>query len=315
MTPINENLDLAPRMSASIARYADRNFDWNAFPRNEGYAGLERAAAGFVGGSPNSKVNDPHTLKPEHFTVMMVHLPLGKYAALHSHDVLEESYLVFGGVLTVGWERDGELIEVRLGPKDMISIANSIPHGLRNDGVEPAQFVVVAETGKPDRTRYYAHPRDTDPALAARLGVPPEKTMPFNPFDPHPLQQLMARHVVRYADRAVSWDPAGFARKVYAGEGAVKPSSNRKELIFVPCGKGVKSYVRDVEDVYLITEGVVTVGWEEDGRVHEARLGRKDVMFNPAGRPHYFRNEGTERCEFFMLVGSKEPERVKFQAC
>jgi mannose-6-phosphate isomerase-like protein (cupin superfamily) len=313
MKPIIEKLDFAPRMTASIARYADRNFDWNAFPGNERYVGLERAAARFVGNSLSSKIDDPHALKPEHFTVVLVHQPPTKYAPLHSHD-MEESYLVFGGVSTVGWERDGELVEVRLGLKDMISVPVNVPHGLRNDGVEPVQFSVVAESGRADKTRYHAHPRDTDPALAARLGVQLEKIMPFNPLDSHPLQQLMAQNVVRYTDQIPSWDPAGFARKVYVGEGAVVPWSNRKELIFLPCGKGVKDYVRDVEDVYFVTEGVLTVGWEENGRVHEARLGRKDVILNPAGQPHYFRNEGTERCEFFMLVGSKEPERVKFQA-
>lgn len=300
-------------MAASIARYTDRNFDWHAFPANEGYVELERAQARFVGIGASSKTDDPYTLKPEHFTISLIHQEPGKYAALHSHEV-EESFLIFDGVSTVGWEQDGELVEARLGPKDMISNAINVPHGFRNDGVEPVQLSVVVGSGKPDKAHYHAHPKDTDPVLAARLGVPPEKIRPFNPLDPHPLQQLMARNVVRYTDQLATWDPAGFARKIYAGEGAVKPWSNRKELIFVPSGQGVKSYVRDFEDAYFVTEGVVTVGWEEDGRIHESRLGRKDVMFNPAGRPHYFRNEGTERCEFFMLVGSEEPECVKFKA-
>src|ERR1700676_3149810 len=219
MKHVTEKLGLGQRMMASIARYAERNFDWNAFPGNERYAGLERAIASFVGRSPSLKKEDPHTLKPEHFTVGLVHKPRGQFVPLHQH-ALEESYFVFDGISTVGYERDGELVEVRLGPKDMISIPINVPHGLRNDGVEPLQFCVVAEHGKPDKTRFLAHPRDnTEPALAARLGVSPEKIMPFNPFDPHPLQQLMARNVVRYTDQVVSWDPGGFARKNFVGEG------------------------------------------------------------------------------------------------
>jgi mannose-6-phosphate isomerase-like protein (cupin superfamily) len=314
MKQVTEKLDFEQLMMASIARYADRNFDWNAFPGNERYAGLERAIANYVGRNPSLKKEDLHTLKPEHFTIGLVYKPRGQFVPLHQH-ALEESYFIFDGISTVGCERDGELVEVRLGPKDMISIPINVPHGLRNDGVDPLQFSVVAEHGREAETRFLAHPRDnTEPALAARLGVLPEKIMAFNPFDPHPLQQLMAQNVVRYTDQVASWDPAGFARKIYVGEGGVVPCSNRKELIFVPCGQGVKSYARDVEDVYFVTEGVVTVGWEKNGLAHEIRLGRKDVMFNPAGRPHYFRNEGTERCEFFMFVGSKAPEAVKFRA-
>ena len=44
------------------------------------------------------------------------------------------------------------------------------------------------------------------------------------------------------------------------------------------------------------------------------RLGARDLLFNPAGRPHYFRNDGVTDAEFTMVVGSGAPESVTFEA-
>ena len=57
----------------------------------------------------------------------------------------------------------------------------------------------------------------------------------------------------------------------------------------------------------------VTIGWEEEGRTVEERLGPKDTIFNPAGRVHYFRNDSVAHAEFMMLVGTSEAEDVSFQ--
>jgi mannose-6-phosphate isomerase-like protein (cupin superfamily) len=85
------------------------------------------------------------------------------------------------------------------------------------------------------------------------------------------------------------------------------------ELVHLPKGCGVQLYEREVEDVYFVLEGVVTAGWEEGGRIYEERLGPKDVIFNPPGRRHYFRNDGVEDAQFMMVVGSPKPEKVAFK--
>ena len=94
--------------------------------------------------------------------------------------------------------------------------------------------------------------------------------------------------------------------------GGAPAGTYRKDLVRLPKGCGVQSYVRDVEDAYLVLEGVVTVGWEEDGRSVEQRLGPKDVMLNPAGRRHWFRNDSFADAEFMMVVGTPKPEDVRF---
>ena len=76
----------------------------------------------------------------------------------------------------------------------------------------------------------------------------------------------------------------------------------------------MKPYVRDVEDVYFVVDGAITAGWVQDGEVVERRLGARDLLFNPAGRPHYFRNDGVADAKFSMVVGSGAPESVTFEA-
>jgi mannose-6-phosphate isomerase-like protein (cupin superfamily) len=86
------------------------------------------------------------------------------------------------------------------------------------------------------------------------------------------------------------------------------------DMIRLPKGAAIQSYARPVEDAYFALEGCVTVGWEEAGRSAEERLGPKDLMFNPAGQAHYFRNDGLVDAEFMLLVGSPQPEEVRFRA-
>jgi len=86
------------------------------------------------------------------------------------------------------------------------------------------------------------------------------------------------------------------------------------DMIHLPKGVAVRPYVRDVEDVYFVLDGAVTVGWQQDGETVERRLGARDLIFNPAGRPHYFRNDGVADAEFTMVVGSPKPETITFDA-
>jgi mannose-6-phosphate isomerase-like protein (cupin superfamily) len=86
------------------------------------------------------------------------------------------------------------------------------------------------------------------------------------------------------------------------------------DLVHLPRGVAIKPYVREVEDVYFVLEGTITVGWEQDGQIVERRLGERDLMFNPTGRPHYFRNDGVTDAQFSMVIGSPNPQPVTFVA-
>ncbi|MEM8916344.1 MAG: cupin, partial [Pseudomonadota bacterium] len=108
---ITEGLTLADRLTANTGRFADKVFDWNAFPSNSGYDELARAQMRFIGAGGSPKVGDTSTLKADNFTVSLIYKEPGRYAACHSHEI-EESFLIINGALIVGWERDGEVVEV-----------------------------------------------------------------------------------------------------------------------------------------------------------------------------------------------------------
>ena len=84
-------------------------------------------------------------------------------------------------------------------------------------------------------------------------------------------------------------------------------------MLGIPAGVGVKPYARDVEDSFLVLEGSLTIGWEEDGQTMETELGPRDLVLNPAGRRHWFRNNGVGPCTVWALVGSEKPEAVTFE--
>src|SRR2546425_8803250 len=126
---------LRAEMDAHTGWYTNKSFDWDAFPASRNFPDLARAQMRYVGAGGSPKVDDPGTLRPGRFTVSLVHQPAGKYAPTHAHEV-EEAFLCLEGVLTVGWAWDGEVIEAKLGPRDLILQASERPHGFRNDGVD-----------------------------------------------------------------------------------------------------------------------------------------------------------------------------------
>lgn len=303
---------LAAELRRHIGRHVDKSFDWDAFPSNRGFPDLERAQMRYIGAGGSPKTGDASTLKPEHFTVSLIYKHVGKYAACHSHEI-EESFLIIDGVLTVGWEKDGEVVEVRLGPKDMILNAREIGHGFRNEGISPVLMSISVDVGRPLPPVYLYHPKNTAPELARSFGAEPGKTLPFDPNGSHPLQKLMSKYVIRYSEQPTLWEKAGFSRKIYVGEGGIENDTCRKEMLGIPAGVGVKPYVRDVEDAFLVLEGDLTVGWEENGESVEMKLGPRDLVLNPAGRAHWFRNNGAGAATVWSIIGASGAETVSFE--
>ena len=309
--PINET-SLSERLIKNIGRHTNKSFDWNAFPSNSGYPDLARAQMRYIGSGGSPKVGDQTTLAPEHFTLSLIHQEPLTYAACHEHEI-EEAFLVLDGVVTIGWEKDGDVVEVKLGPKDMVLNARFVPHGFRNAGVVPVLMSIMVGAGKPLPPRYLYHPKNTDPELAAAFGAKPGHVLPFDPEGTHPLQQLMAQHVVRFSEQKTSWDKAGIGHKIYVGEGGIKPSTACKEMLMVPRGVGVKPYTCNTEEAFFVLEGCLTVGWEENGKITEQRLGEKDLLLTPAGQPHYFRNDDMKDVIVLSVIGGPNLRAAEFE--
>lgn len=304
---------LADALNAHTGRFTNKAFDWNAFPSNSGFDELARAQMRYIGAGGSPKVGDTSTLKPDHFTLSLIYKEPGRYAACHSHEI-EESFLIIDGALIVGWEKDGEVVEVNLGPKDMILNAREIGHGFRVDGVEPVLMSISVDVGKPLPPVYHYHPKDHPTELARTFGAEPGNTMKFDRNGDHPLQQLMAQYVVRHNELPSIWEQAGFVRKVYVGAGGLQHDTCRKEMWGVPSRVGVKPFVRPVEDAFLVLDGSLTVGWEEAGQSVQVELGPRDLVKTPAGRAHWFRNDGASAATVWHVIGSSEDDDVVYQA-
>src|ERR1700750_1266211 len=120
-------LGFSREMWSHIGRHTDKSFDWDAFPGSRGFPELERAQMRYIGAGGSPKADDPRPLKPGQFRLSWAPQPVGRYAAGHSHEVVEH-FLVLQGVLTVGWAWGDEVIEARLGPKDMVLNKAGRPH-------------------------------------------------------------------------------------------------------------------------------------------------------------------------------------------
>lgn len=314
MTVQDQNFTtLKDALTAHTGRFTDKTFDWEAFPSNIGFPDLSRAQMRYIGAGGSPKVGETTTLKPDNFTLSLIYKEPGKYAACHSHEI-EESFLVIDGTLIVGWEKDGEVIEVNLGPKDMILNAREIGHGFRVDGVESVMMSVSVDVGKPLPPVYHYHPKEHAPELARSFGAAPGHSKAFDSRSADPLQQLMTKHVVRHAELKTHWEDAGFNRKIYCGPGGVETDTCRKEMLGIPSRVGVKPFVRDVEDAFFVLEGDLVVGWEVNGETVETELGPRDLVKTPAGCKHWFRNDGAGAATVWYVVGSAETETVKFEA-
>ena len=293
---------LLDALRGHIGRFSEKHPDWDAFPANNGYPELARAQIRFIGAGGSPKVSDPSTMKADHFTLSLVYLPAGHYAASHVHEV-EEAFFVVQGVLTVASDYDGEIVRSRMGPRDMFLNEPGRPHGFLNDGVEPVLMAIMVANSKgaPVKLSYKCHPKDFGPEVARTFGG--RHTEDRKDID---------RWITRYSQAPFERDPSGCARRTYIGQGAAPAGRFRKDLVRIPPGKSVQAYSRDVEDAFFVLSGYLTVVWEGEGGVVEQRLGPREVVFNPAGRKHCFRNDGIEDAEFLMIVGTAEPETVRF---
>lgn len=306
--------DLTMRIKKNVGRYAEKVPDWDAFPASRGFPELDRSQIRYIGaGGAHEKTGDAQTLAPDHFTLSVVQQPVGKLGAAHAHECTE-AFLVLEGVLTIGWEWDGEVILARCGPKDMCLHATNRPHGFRNEGVDPVLVSIMVGKALPLPPNYTYHPKTHASELSWNFGAQPGRSAVLSWDSEDPRHRQMARHIVRYSQQPIEWHPAGFARMVYVGEGGAPAETFREDLISAPRGVGVQPYARHVEEAYFVMEGVITVGWEENGRTVEQRLGPRDLILNPPGQLRYFKNNGVTDAQFMMIVGTPLPEDVKFKA-
>src|SRR5579875_664721 len=171
-------VDLAGMLRANVGRYLDKEWDWHAFPANEGYPELERAQMRYIG-SGGSPKDDATALPAGAFSCSLIFQEPGRKASVHHHKI-EELFFVHAGRLTMTWQFGDETIDFVCGPGDAVLNPPSRPHGFRNDGPEDCLLQIMVATAGPMLPTYTDHPADH----------------PINPLHPAP----PSKHAVYLAE-------------------------------------------------------------------------------------------------------------------
>jgi len=136
-----------------VARFRDRQPDWNAF-EDAKIEGFKRAQHRFIGAGGSGKVADNSVIPARGFTLSIMYVQPGQGNASHTHEV-EEVFFVLQGFLDVFVEDEsGERLWTRLGPWECVACPPGVIHGYENRSLEPVYFQVMLGRAKPETMGY-----------------------------------------------------------------------------------------------------------------------------------------------------------------
>ena len=146
---------LAEEIDRLIARRGDRELDWDVLGfQTKVNPKYERAQMRYVGGGGTGAHADPKVVPADHFTFSTMVIPAGHEGPSHVHHDVEEVFFCLEGEITCILERDGEIVERAIGPRDLIWIPAGVYRGIRNDTDAEAAMVVVLGAGRPQLPTY-----------------------------------------------------------------------------------------------------------------------------------------------------------------
>ena len=144
------------------------------------------------------------------------------------------------------------------------------------------------------------------------------------------LDQIIERYVARFEDRVADWNAfsdasiEGYHRAQYRfiGAGAsgkhddasVVPAGNfTLSIMEVPPGQGNASHTHEVEEVFFVLQGKLTV-WVEDETGERASRDLKpwELISCPPGVIHGYQNNTDEPCFLQVVLGRGRPEVAGF---
>jgi quercetin dioxygenase-like cupin family protein len=142
------------------------------------------------------------------------------------------------------------------------------------------------------------------------------------------LDEKMEKYTVRFASRQEDWGVLDFQSKVdpkykraqirYLGGGGTGAHDDPNMLpaehftlstMLLPSGcEGPLHKHHDVEEVFFVIKGSVTIIWEEDGLEIEKVIGERDMIFTPPGVYRGLRNHTDSDCLMLVLLGTAKPQ-------
>ena len=144
------------------------------------------------------------------------------------------------------------------------------------------------------------------------------------------LEELMARYVGRFKDKVPDWNAFADAaiegnrraQHRFVGAGAsgkhhdastIPAGAFTLSIMLVPPGQGNAPHTHEVEEIFFVLQGKLTVFVEdEDGRRVSRDLDPWDMISCPAGVIHGYANDRDEPCYLQVMLGRGKPETAGF---
>ncbi len=150
-----EGQDFEAWMGSRVARFATRQYDWNALKFQADYdPKYRRAQMRYVGTGGTGVQSDNNTVPVGHFTFSTMVIPAGHEGPSHIHYDVEEIFFILRGTLKVVCEKDGQRWETVLKERDLISVPPGVYREEINIGDEDALMCVMLGSPAPIRPTY-----------------------------------------------------------------------------------------------------------------------------------------------------------------
>jgi mannose-6-phosphate isomerase-like protein (cupin superfamily) len=295
--------NLADTLSANVGRYLDKRWDWDAFPSNRGYVELERAQMRYIGAGGSPKVGDPTTLAPGAFTCSLIYQEPGKRASVHYHQI-EELFFIHAGTLTMTWQFGDELVDFTLGPGDAVLNPTNRPHGFRNDGPDDVVMQIMVATAGPMAPTYTDHPAKAAENRPLRPASTERRASYLAEIERSVARGARAKPQIATVDGGTI-QVAPFVMPAARG-GLVEPTYFSFALDTLSRGASTPLYRRDVEEAFMILDGVLDVELDADGEHARTRLGPRDLVLVQPGIRRRLLNEDAGTVRFASIIGARD---------
>ena len=95
--------------------------------------------------------------------------------------------------------------------------------------------------------------------------------------------------------------------------GIIPPRAFTLSIVYCPPGQGNAAHTHEVEEVFFVLQGIVTVFIEDEtGRQLRRRLGPWECIACPLGVIHGFQNESLEPVYFQVMLGKGRPDTMGY---
>ena len=144
------------------------------------------------------------------------------------------------------------------------------------------------------------------------------------------IEEVAQKYTARFIDRKPDWNAfedakiEGYKRAQHRFIGAggsgkhgdqnvSPPRGFTLSIMYVQPGQGNAAHTHEVEEVFFVLDGFLTVFFEDDsGKRLDVRLGKWECVACPPGVIHGYINDSLEPVYFQVMLGKSRPETMGY---